>query len=134
MSGSIRIGNTAARGIISGEISNGATWIEDIEITEDGTAIAGTPASWTWTLTLREDSETTAILTLTTTDSTLSISQGTDATTLQIRCPQSSLTNLRDDYIIDIRSQDTSDVTVESGGKIIHWAHGSVTMLNEPPV
>lgn len=125
--------DTAARGIISGEISNGATWVEDLEITLDGTAIAGTPASWTWTLTLRDSCGAT-VLTLSTSASTLSISQGTESTVLQIRCPQSSLANLADNYDINIRSQDPSDTTVESGGKIVHWGHGSVVMLNEPPV
>lgn len=128
----LRLGNTAAKGIISGEISNGTTWVEDIEITEDGTAIAGTPASWTWTLTLRCPTSQTADLTLTTTEGTLTVTQGTESTTLSIGCPQASLDALCGDYLIDIKSVDTSDITVDTAGLSKHWGHGSVTVLDEP--
>src|SRR5262245_5142305 len=126
-------GDTAAKGIISGEISNGITWQEDIEITEDGTAISGSPASWTWTLTLREDFETPAVLSLATGGSGLTVTQGTDSTLLSIGVAQSSLTNLVGEYIIDIRSLDTSSTTVDSAGLSKHWGHGTVLVRNEPP-
>jgi len=60
-----RSSDTGARAILSGTISNGATWYEDIAMTEDGTAISGSPASWTWTLTFRESEEDdSAVLTV----------------------------------------------------------------------
>ena len=124
-------GDTAARCIIDGEISNGVTWVEDVEITEDGTAIAGTPTSWTWTLTLREDYNTSAIFTATTSNY-LTITQGTDSTTLAIRVPKASIADLKGEYIIDLKSLDGSDLTADSAGLSKHWGHGIVTVRNEP--
>ena len=127
-----KVGETGARALLSGSISNGATWYEDIAMTEDGTAIAGSPASWTWTMTFRESTDdTSARLTLTTADY-LDISQGASSTTLQIRVPKASLTALAGDYIVDLKSLDTSDTTADSAGRSIHWAHGVVTVRNEP--
>ena len=127
-----KVGETGARALLSGSISNGATWYEDIAMTEDGTAISGTPTSWTWTMTFRETTDdTSARLTLTTADY-LDISQGASSTTLQIRVPKASLTALAGDYIVDLKSLDTSDTTADSAGRSIHWAHGLVTVRNEP--
>lgn len=125
-------GETGARGIISGSISNGVTWSEDIEITEDGTAISGTPASWGWYLMVREDYETAPILSLTTTAGTLVVTQGTDSTTLSIRVARASLTQIIGNYIVDIASVDTSDTSPDSAGESVHWAHGLVEFRNEP--
>ncbi len=128
-----RSGETGARAIISGTVSNGATWYEDVAMTEDGTAIAGSPASWTWTMTFRESLEDdSARLTLTTaTSGGLTISQGSTETTLQIRVPKASLEGLAGDYFVDLKSLDT-DTTYDSAGRTIHWAHGLVTVRNEP--
>ena len=120
-------GDTSARGIISGTISNGATWWEDVEITEDGTVITSAD-SWVWHLTVREDYETAPILTLTTADGTLTISQGSTSTTLQIRVAYTVLSDIIGDYIVDIASIDTST----NPDKVVHWAHGIVTFRNEP--
>lgn len=125
-------GETGARGIIRGSVSNGVTWNEDIAITQDGTAIPGSPASWKWYLMVREDYETAPILTLTTTAGTLSVTQGADSTTLSIRVPRASLTNIIGNYVVDIASVDTSDTSPDSAGESIHWAHGDVEFRNEP--
>ena len=129
-----RSGETGARALLSGSISNGVTWYEDVAMTEDGTAISGTPASWTWTMTFRESLEDdSAVLTLTTAASGgLTISQGADATTLQIRVAKATIAPLEGDYIVDLKSLDTTDTTYDSAGRSIHWAHGVVTVRNEP--
>ena len=126
---------TAARGIISGTIAGNASWYEDVDITEDGTAVAGTPTGWEWRLILRDAAidDATTILTLTTVDNagpsgidTLTISQGSTATTLQIRVPYTSMQGLDPgDYFIDLASKDTSD-------RVIAWAHGKITITDEP--
>ena len=94
-------------------------------MTEDGTAIANTPTGWEWRMTFRLSYDDAPDLTLTTTDSTLTISQGADATTLQIRVDPDRLSDLEGDYICDLASKDTDD-------RIIHWAHGVVTFRHEP--
>lgn len=127
-----RSGGTGARALLSGYISNGVTWYEDVAMTEDGTAISGSPASWTWTMTFRESTEDdSAVLTLTTADD-LTISQGATETTLQIRVAAATLTDLEGDYIVDLKSLNTSDTTADSAGRSVHWAHGTVTVRNEP--
>lgn len=126
-----RTGPTGARNLISGTISNGATWVEDVQITEDGTVVTDAN-TFDWTLTLRESEEdSSAVLTLTT-DDYLSITQSADYTLLSIRLPKASLTALDGNYIIDIKSVDTTDTADDSEGLSIHWGHGLVTVLNEP--
>jgi hypothetical protein len=121
-------GETGARGKISGTISNGATWWEDVELTEDGTVITNAD-TWTWRMTFRSDpNNDSADLTLSTTDGTLTISQGADATTLQIRVVYTALSAMDGDYICDIASLDTSTTP----DKLVHWASGVVTFRNEP--
>jgi hypothetical protein len=128
-----RSSETGARALLSGSISNGVTWYEDVAMTEDGTAISGSPASWTWTMTFRENLEDdSAALTLTTASGGgLTISQGADATTLQIRVAKATISPLEGDYFVDLKSLDT-DTTYDSAGRSIHWAHGVVTVRNEP--
>lgn len=119
---------TGARGLLSGTISNGATWWEDLEITENGTVITDAD-TWTWKMTFRESAEDDAtVLVLSTTDGTLTISQGTDATTVQIRVAYTALSALEGDYICDLASLDTSTTP----DKLVHWAHGVVSFRNEP--
>lgn len=129
-----RSGDTGAQALLSGTISNGASWYEDVAMTEDGTAISGSPASWTWTMTFREeDTDDSAVLTLTTaTGGGLTVTQGATETTLAIRVAKASLSDLDGDYVVDLKSLDTSDTTYDSAGRTRHWAHGIVTVRNEP--
>jgi hypothetical protein len=123
---------TGARAILSGSVSNGATWVEDVSMTEDGGAIANAE-DWVWTMTFRTDrTSDSADLTLTTTAGTLTITQGADATTLEIRVAKASLSDMEGDYVCDLKSVDSSDTTDDSAGRSIHWGHGIVTFLNEP--
>jgi hypothetical protein len=116
--------HTGARALISGTISNGATWYEDVEITADDEPITDAE-NWEWRIIIRKDYDSPAALTLST-DDDLTIVQGVDATVLQIRVPLSSLANVVEgDYLIDLASQDTDDL-------VIHWGHGQVSFIDEP--
>lgn len=127
-----RQAQTGARSIISGVVSNGSTWVEDVSMTEDGTAIDNAE-DWDWTMTFRTDRESdSSDLTLTTDAGTLNITQGADATTLEIRVAKASLSAMDGDYVCDLKSVDTSDTSADSAGRSIHWGHGVVTFLNEP--
>lgn len=132
--GITRRGDTGAHAILSGTISNGVTWYEDILMTEDGTAISGTPQNWTWTMTFREsfDSDSAALTLTTASGDGLTISQGSTSTTLQIRVAKADLSALDGDYVVDLKSLNTSDTTYDSAGRSRHWAHGVVTVRNEP--
>jgi hypothetical protein len=119
---------TGARGLISGVVSNGATWWEDVSITEAGSVVTDAD-TWVWRMTFREtEGDDNAVLTLTTADGTLTITQGADATTLEIRVAYTALSALEGDYICDIASLDTSTTP----DKVVHWAHGIVTFRDEP--
>lgn len=132
--GITRRGDSSAHAILSGTISNGVTWYEDVLMTEDGTAISGSPQNWTWTMTFRENfTDDSAVLTLTTASGEgLTISQGASSTTLQIRVAKADLADLDGDYVVDLKSLNTSDTTYDSAGRSRHWAHGIVTVRNEP--
>lgn len=122
-----QVGQTGARGLISGTISNGATIWEDVEITEDGTVIANAD-TWEWRMTFRETDDDAPALTLSTTDGTLTIAQGATATTLQIRVVYTALSAIEGDYICDLASLDTTTTP----DKLVHWGHGMVTFRDEP--
>ena len=127
-----RQSQTGARAILSGVVSNGSTWVEDVAMTEDGTVIASAD-TWDWTMTFRTDrTSDSADLTLTTDAGTLNVTQGADASTLEIRVAKASLSAMEGDYICDLKSLDTTDTTADSAGRSIHWGHGVVTFLNEP--
>lgn len=115
---------TGARHVIDGTVSTGATWWEDVDITEDGAAVADAE-DWTWQLNFRSAQDSGVVLSLTTADGTLTIVQGSSATTLQIRVDDTALSALRGDYIADLASRDTDDRTT-------HWGHGVVTFVYEP--
>lgn len=125
---------TGARAVISGSVSKGVTWSEDIDMTSDGTAIAGTPENWAWYMTFRSNEEDdSALLTLSTSAGTLAISQGASATTLQIRAAAATVNAVTEgDYVCDLVSLDTTDTAADSAGASIHWGHGRVTFLNGP--
>ncbi len=115
---------TGARGIIAGTISNGATWSEAFEITENGTFVTNAD-TWDWKLKLRKTYDSGADLTLTTDDGTLTVVNGASSTTVTILVAYTAMTDLEGEYIIDLASKDGSNV-------VVHWGHGSVTIRNEP--
>lgn len=127
----------SARGKISGSIAGNANWHEDLTITEDGTAISGSPTGWEWRLVLRDGptDNSSAVLTLTTIDNagpsgvdTLTISQGASATTVQIRVPYTTIQGIdAGDYYATLGSKDTDS-------RVIAWAAGIVTITDEPAI
>ncbi len=122
-----QVAQTGARGLISGAISNGATWWEDVAITEDGTFITDAD-DWVWRMTFRESDDAAPALTLSTADGTLTILQTVTHTTLQIRVAYTSVSAPEGDYITDLASLDTSTTP----DRVIQWAHGNVTFRDEP--
>ena len=116
---------SGARGTVAGIVSNGATWVEDIQIAENGAPITSAD-TMTWQFNFRQNDQTlSAALSLSTATGTLTIVQGTTETTVQIRVASSLLTNIEGDYIADLASRAVD-------GTVTHWLHGIVTFIKEP--
>jgi hypothetical protein len=114
-----------ARNTVSGVISNGATWYESISIELNGIT---DPDTFTWTMTFQPDDTSAAVLTLSTSGGTLTVTDnGDDTATMLINAPASSLTSLSGDYVCNLKSLNPSD------SRIIHWAYGSVSFRESPP-
>lgn len=119
-------GDHAAQNSVAGTISNGVTWYEDVLITdENGAQVTGVSAD-EFQFQFRTDRTGSSVLTLTTTDATLTINEGITTTVLEIRVPQSSLSGLSGDYYADLVSKAASD------DRLIHRAHGIVTFRDDP--
>ncbi len=119
-------GGHGAQNTVSGEISNGATWYEDITITDDsGNQVTGI-SSDDFQFQFRKERDAGIDLTLSTTDSTLTIVEGVSSTVLQIRVPQPTIAGMEGDYFADLVSKAASD------DRLIHRAHGTVTFRNDP--
>lgn len=116
---------TGAKGIISGTVSNGATWRETLEIAENGTFITGAP-TFVWRMIFSKDG--TPELTLSTADGTLTVTNGSDSTSIAIVVAYTSLSALEGDYDCNIASLDTST----NPDDLVHWANGVVTFRDEP--
>lgn len=116
----------AAQNTVTGLVSNGVTWVETIILTdEDGNQLTGV-ASDTWQFQFRCDPQNdSADLTLSTTDATLTVTEGATQTTLAISVPQDSLSALEGDYVADL-------VSKTGAGVLTHRAHGTVTFRNDP--
>lgn len=113
---------------ISGTIDRGATWNEDIVLTDDDGAQLTDVDDHTWTLTLYRNPGCAAELTLSTSDGTLTIEEGASETVLGIRCAPSRLSSLCGDYYCDIKSSDPSP-TVDGAAHVFLWARGIVTVV-----
>lgn len=126
MSALARGGGHSAQNTVSGEISNGATWYEDITITDDnGNQVTGIEDD-EFQFQFRSEREGTADLTLSTSGGELTVVEGASSTVLQIRVAQSALANMAGDYFADLVSKAASD------SRLIHRAHGIVTFRNDP--
>jgi hypothetical protein len=115
-----------ASNTISGHIDRSTTWYEDIELTQNGEPLTDVD-DHVWTLTLYKEPGASADLTLSTADSSLTITEGT-ATLLSIRCAPSRLSSLCGDYMCDIRSVDQSP-TVDNASRVYLWARGVLTVV-----
>ncbi len=113
---------TGAKGLVSGSVSNGATWIESFELSQNDLQIAGADTS-TWKMVFKHCDGGSISLTLTS-GSEITVTQNVTATIFAINCPQSSLSSLCGDYQADFAQRDAS-------GNIVHWLNGVVTFNEE---
>lgn len=116
-------GRTGAKGIIDATVSNGADWIESFKIDVAGAQISGADTS-VWQLNVRDDSGT-VVLTATTADSTLTVTQNTTYTLFDISVAQADIDDLEGDYTLDLAEQ-------TAASKIVHWLHGTISFYDEP--
>ncbi len=110
---------TGAKGIVSGFVTSGATWIESFEIDQNGTQISGADTS-TWKFVFKDCDNGNPVLTLTS-GSEITVTQNTTSTIFAISV---DVVGMCGDYRADF-AQQTND------GKIIHWLSGIVTFVNE---
>jgi len=113
---------TGAKGIVSGTISNGATWIESIEISQNNVQILNADTS-IWKFVFKHCDSGNVCLTLTS-GTEITITQNTTYTLLAINVAAGSLSSMVGDYIADLSQKDGS-------GTITHWASGTITFINE---
>jgi hypothetical protein len=113
--------DTYALDLITGFVSTGSDWSEDIIIPGDLIASADT---FDWQLNFRRCRKGSNDLSLSTDAGSLVISQGT-STTVQIRASRDDLSGLCGDYLTDLVYEDGS-------GNRIHQAHGVYTFVYEP--
>jgi ferric-dicitrate binding protein FerR (iron transport regulator) len=116
-------GQTGAKGILSGTVSNGASWIESFRVDVDGAEIAGAGTS-AWQLNLRDESGS-VVLSVSESAGTLTVTQNTTYTLFQIDVPYASMSALCGDYRADLIEQ-------TSGSDRVHWASGVITVRDEP--
>lgn len=115
----------AAQNIVSGFVSNGVTWVEDVLIVDGNGAQVTGISSDTFQFQFRKERDGASSLVLSTTAGTLTITEGATQTTLSINVPQSSLSALTGDYFADL-------VSKTAGGTLTHRAHGIITFLYDP--
>lgn len=113
---------TGAKGLVSGVVSNGATWIESFSMDINGAEIPGANTS-TWKFVFKQCDGGPVCLTLTS-GAQITVTQNTTSTIFAINCPKSSLSGLCGDYQADFAQQDAT-------GNIIHWLNGVVTFKEE---
>jgi hypothetical protein len=120
------VGASGALFEISGTVANNATWEEDIYFMEAGVGMDISDLDWKMTFRSVPDS-TTADLTLSIDESTLSIENDDDSvmSILRITVTPGILSNFIGDYIADLAAQDTDD-------KVTLWAHGTVSFTPNP--
>lgn len=112
---------SGARYSIIGELSRYAEWVQTLELPADDNTVSISGQTVEITFRERED-DTSAILTVSTTDSQITI---TDADTLSISVDYTVISALvLDEYVVDLRSS--------VGGVITHWGHGIVPVRQNP--
>lgn len=110
---------TGAKGIVSGQVTSGATWIEQFEIDQNGAQITGADTS-TWKFVFKTCDTGAAVLTLTS-GSGLTVTQNVTSTIFAIHV---AVSNMCGDYQADLAQK-------TAAGDIVHWASGLVTFTQE---
>lgn len=117
-------GDSGALFEMSGTVPINATWSEDIYFQEAGSAMDLTGLSFKLTLRSSQDSDS-AHYTLSTAAGTLSITtDDDDVEVLRISVARGTFTDTGN-FIADLASQD-------GAGSVTHWAHGIVSLRNNP--
>ena len=111
---------TGAKGIVSGTVSNGATWVESFELSLNDLQITGADTS-TWKFVFKRWDAASADLTLTS-GSEITVTQNVTSTIFAISA--GPFPTMVGDYQADF-----SQKTV--AGVITHWLNGTVTFINE---
>jgi hypothetical protein len=110
---------TGAKGIVSGTVTSGATWIEQFELDQNGVQIDQADTS-VWKFLFKDCDNGTPVLTLIS-GSQITVTQNTTSTIFAIHA---AVSNMCGDYRADLAQQTPS-------GDIIHWASGVVTFVEE---
>lgn len=110
---------SGAKGIVSGVVTSGATWVEQFELDQNGAQITGADTS-TWKFVFKDCANGTPILTLTS-GSEITVTQNLTSTIFAINV---AVSNMSGDYQADL-AQKAAD------GSITHWASGIVTFVQE---
>lgn len=111
---------TGAKGIVSGFVSTGATWIEQFEISLNNLPIADADTS-VWKFVFKHCNNGSIRLTLTS-GAEMTVTQGPISTIFAINTPISS--RLCGDFHADLGQQ-------LAGGSVIHWVNGVLTFIPE---
>lgn len=119
MSNRFAAAQSGAKFTMSGRITSGATWIESIELDQNGAEITGADTS-TWKMLFKECDTGAAVLTLTS-GAEITVTQNTTATIFDIEV---DVTGMSGDYRADFAERTAS-------GNVIHWASGIVTFVEE---
>lgn len=112
---------SSARYSLVGQLSQYADWSQTLELPADGSSVSISGHSIE--ITFREElTDTSAVLTISTADSQISI---TDADTIVITVTDNVMSALDEErYYVDITSSNS--------GAITHWAHGIVNVHTSP--
>jgi len=110
---------TGAKGLVSGFVTSGATWIEQFELSQNDLEITDADTS-TWKFVFKNCDNGTPVLTLTS-GAEITVTQSTTSTIFAINV---AVSNMCGDYQADLAQQTPS-------GDIIHWASGVVTFTQE---
>lgn len=112
---------SAARYTMVGELSQNADWVQTLELPADGNTVSITGQSIE--ITFREnDTDTSSVLTISTADSQISI---TDADTIAINATADVMSALdQGRYVVDMASS--------NAGVITNWAHGVIAVQASP--
>ena len=110
---------SAAKAIVSGRVTSGATWIEQFEISENNGEVPDADTS-TWKFVFKECDSGSPVLTLTS-GSEITVTQNTTSTIFAIN---TDVTGMCGDYRADLAQRTAT-------GDVVHWASGVVTFINE---
>lgn len=119
-------GDSGALFELSGEVSNNATWSEDIYFYENGAGMDLTGLDFE--LQLRdsvEDTSAAKLLSITGGELSLQLDSGSVRSILRIVVTAGTMSGYVGDYVADLVSQDDDDV-------VTHWAHGVLTFRRGP--